>query len=91
MTCVFVGYGFLRRPSISAALALVGGVALGAIVVHASCEATSHVHQLVSHALAPLIAAAALVLPASLALRLPAGRARREAPTSGRAGGQGGR
>ena len=82
MTCTFVGFGFLRRPSASAALALIGGVALGVIVVHASCEATSHVHQLVSHALAPGIAAAALTVPTATALHLLAGRARHESPTT---------
>ena len=84
MTCAFVGFGFLRRPSSSAALALVGGVALGAIVVHASCEATNPVHQLFSHALSPGVAAASLTLPTALALRLLAGRVRHAAPTSGR-------
>jgi hypothetical protein len=79
-TCVFVGYGFLRRPNASAALALVGSVAFGAIVVHTSCLATSPVHLLVSHVLAPTIAAGILTLPTGWALRLLAERLHPDSP-----------
>jgi len=81
--CAYVSYGFLRRPNASAALALVGSVAFGAIVVHASCLAASPVHQLVSHALAPVIAAGLLTLPTALVLRFLAERLHPDSPPAG--------
>lgn len=78
ISCAFIGYAVLRRQNASASLAIVGGVALGAIVVHASCEATGGAHQLVSHVLAPLIAAAVLTLPVSFATRILARRVQRD-------------
>lgn len=78
--CVFVGYGFLRHPNASAALALVGSVAFGSIVVHTSCLSTSPVHLLVSHVLAPTIAAGFLTLPTALALRLLSERLHPDSP-----------
>lgn len=78
VSCGFIAYAVLRRPGASTSLAIIGGVAFGAIVVHATCEATGGAHQLVSHVLAPLITAAVLTLPVSLATRLLANRLRRD-------------
>lgn len=78
VSCAFIAYAVLRRPGASAALAIIGGVAFGAIVVHASCEASSGFHRLVSHVLAPLFAAALLTLPIALATRLLSNRLRRD-------------
>lgn len=77
-SCAFIAYAVLRRPGTSTALAIIGGVAFGAIIVHASCEAASGFHRLVSHVLAPLFAAAVLTLPVTLATRLLANRFRRD-------------
>lgn len=78
ISCAFIGYAVVRRPIASASLAIVGGVALGAIVVHATCEVTEGAHQLVSHVLAPLIAAVVLSLPASIATRVISRHVRRD-------------
>ncbi len=78
VSCGFIAYAVLRRPGAATSLAIIGGVALGAIVVHASCEATGGAHRLVSHVLAPLIVAAVLTLPVSLATRLLSNRLRRD-------------
>ncbi len=78
VSCAFIAYAVLRRPGASISLAIIGGVAFGAIVVHATCEATGGAHQLVSHVLAPLITAAVLTLPVSLATRLLSNRLRRD-------------
>lgn len=65
LACAFVAFAVLRRASVSAALAVGGGVALGAVAVHASCPSNSALHQLVAHTLAP--AAAVILLTAPLA------------------------
>ena len=77
-SCGFIAYAVLRRPGASTSLAIIGGVAFGAIVVHATCQATDGAHQLVSHVLAPLITAAVLTLPVSRATRLLSNRLRRD-------------
>lgn len=66
LACAFVAYAALRRASLTAALALAGGVALGAAAVHVSCPSNSPLHQLVAHTFAP--AAAVVLLTAPLAL-----------------------
>lgn len=78
VSCGFIAYAVLRRPGASAALAIVGGVALGAMVVHVTCEASEGAHRLVSHALAPWIVASILTLPVSLATRALSKRFRRD-------------
>ncbi len=60
VACFFIGRADMRRPSASAAMAIAGSVALGAVAVHASCPAGDALHQLVAHAAAPLLAAAVL-------------------------------
>jgi len=66
LCAAFAVYAAMRRASLTAALALAGGVALGAVAVHASCRSNSPLHQLVAHTLAP--AAAVVLLTAPLAL-----------------------
>lgn len=65
----FIGAAAMWRPGASAALAVAGAVALGAVVVHASCTQGDTLHQLVGHALAPAIAVALLAAPLALAMR----------------------
>lgn len=77
--CAFIVYAAVRRPGSGAALALAGGVALGAAAVHATCPSDSPMHWLLAHSLAPLVAI--LVLTAPLAALL-ARRTRRERDAS---------
>jgi hypothetical protein len=70
----FIAYAAMRRPSLGAALALTGGVALGAAAVHTTCPSDSALHQLIAHSLAPLVAAALLTLPLAALLRRWRGR-----------------
>ncbi len=79
VACVFIARAAMHRPHASAALASAGGVALGAIAVHASCSAGDALHQLVAHASAPLVAAAVLTPLVSLVLIYAARRAARDA------------
>jgi len=61
-----LGFGLhaaARRPSRTLGLALAGGVALGATAVHLTCPSGSAVHQLLGHALAPVLVAGLVVLP----------------------------
>jgi hypothetical protein len=73
-----VGLAFLaravpRRAALSVALALAGGSALGALVVHLTCPSSSAIHQLLGHTLAPVAAGALLALPlGALVARLSA-------------------
>jgi hypothetical protein len=69
LACGFIVYAAMRRPSAGAALALIGGVALGAAAVHSTCPSNDALHQLVAHTLAPLVAAAILTLPLAALLR----------------------
>lgn len=77
-SCAFIAYAVLWRPAMSCSLAIIGGVAFGAIVVHATCEADEGAHRLVSHVLAPLIVAALATVPVALAMRLLSNRFRRD-------------
>ncbi|MBM4337600.1 MAG: DUF1109 family protein [Deltaproteobacteria bacterium] len=69
LACGFIVYAAMRRPSFGAALALTGGVALGAAAVHTTCPSDSALHQLIAHSLAPLVAAALLTPPLAALLR----------------------
>jgi len=75
LACAFIVYAAVRRPGAGTALALAGGVALGAAAVHATCPIDSPMHWLLAHTLAPV--AAVLVLTAPLAALL-ARRTRRD-------------
>ena len=48
----------------------VGAVALGAVVVHATCGAEGGLHMLLGHSLAPVWAALLLATPAGSVIRL---------------------
>ncbi len=63
--CAFILYTAVRRPGLGTALALAGGVALGAAGVHATCPSDSPLHWILAHTLAPV--AAVIVLTAPLA------------------------
>ncbi len=65
LACAFIVYAAVRRPGLGTALAIAGGVALGAAAVHATCPSDSPVHWIVAHTLAPI--AAVIVLTAPLA------------------------
>ena len=75
LACAFIVYAAVRRPGTGTAWALAGGVALGAVAVHATCPSESPLHWLVAHTLAPVMAV--LLLTAPLATLL-ARRARRD-------------
>jgi hypothetical protein len=68
LASAFVAHASLRRPRTAAALALAGGIALGAFAVHASCPSGSALHALVGHTLVPVAAAAILVAPLAAVL-----------------------
>ncbi len=74
LTCAFLVYAMVRRPGPGTALALAGGVALGAAAVHATCPSDSPMHWLLAHTLAPV--AAVVVLTAPLAALLARGTRR---------------
>ncbi len=59
----YLYYGAPSRPRLSAGAALIGTIALGAIVVHLSCAEQNPWHLLRAHALAPVFGAALLALP----------------------------
>jgi hypothetical protein len=75
LACAFIVYAAVRRPGAGTALALAGGMALGAAAVHATCPSDSPMHWLLAHTLAPVVAV--LVLTAPLAALL-ARRTRRD-------------
>ncbi len=66
---VFAARALPRRPLLTAAIAGLGGVGLGALAVHLSCAEGNALHVLLGHALAPLLAAALLALPLAALLR----------------------
>jgi hypothetical protein len=78
VACAFLVYAAVRRPGAGTALALAGGVALGAAAVHVTCPSDSPLHWLLAHALAPVVAALALTAP--LAMLLARSARRGEAP-----------
>jgi hypothetical protein len=69
VACGFIAYAAMRRPGTLSALALAGGVALGAAAVHASCPNDDAIHRLVAHTLAPILAAVVLAAPLAALLR----------------------
>jgi len=73
LACFFIVYAAVLRPGLGTALALAGGVGLGAAAVHATCPNDSPTHWLLAHTLAP--AAAVVLLTAPIAAVL-AGRTR---------------
>ena len=64
---------------IAATVILFLGVALGALVIHASCRIGGGLHVLLGHALAPLFLGFALALPLAALVRH---RGRRERPAA---------
>jgi hypothetical protein len=69
----FVSRGAPYRPLLAVLAATTGAVALGAMLVHVSCPATSARHLILGHALAPLVGALLLTLPFRAALKRVAG------------------
>jgi hypothetical protein len=59
----FIVYAAVRRPGAGTALALAGGVALGAAAVHATCPSDSPMHWLLAHTLAPVVSVLMLTAP----------------------------
>jgi hypothetical protein len=57
-----------RRPYAGVAASALGAVALGAILVHATCRAEDLLHMLLGHSLAPLWVALAVTLPLGFAI-----------------------
>jgi hypothetical protein len=68
LACAFIVHAAVRRPGLGTALAIAGGVALGAAAVHATCPSDSPLHWILAHTLAPV--AAVIVLTAPLAALL---------------------
>jgi hypothetical protein len=66
---LFLARGFAHRPLLSAGFAVAGSVALGALVVHASCRMGGALHVLLGHALAPLLLGFVLAIPIGLLVR----------------------
>jgi hypothetical protein len=65
----FVARAAAQRPALAVALGSAGAVALGALVMQASCPFAGARHLIVGHALAPIVAATLLALPLSWFLR----------------------
>ncbi|HVN40028.1 MAG TPA: NrsF family protein [Myxococcota bacterium] len=63
LACAFIVYAAVRRPGSGTALALAGGVALGAVAVHVTCPSDSPMHWLLAHTLAPVVAVLLLTGP----------------------------
>ena len=63
LACAFIVYAAVRRPRLGTALALAGGVALGAAAVHATCPSDSPLHWILAHTLAPVAAMTVLTVP----------------------------
>jgi len=61
--------GWIARPLVAGGLVLIGGAALGSLVVTIGCPFEGAVHMLVGHALTPMLLAALGVLPLAWLLR----------------------
>jgi hypothetical protein len=61
--CAFILYAAVRRPRRGTALALAGGVALGAAAIHSTCPSDSPLHWILAHALAPVAAIGVFTIP----------------------------
>lgn len=59
----FVSRGAASRIRVTAGIALVGAVALGAAAIHAICPVSDGLHVLLGHCLTPLMASALLAIP----------------------------
>lgn len=71
LACAFAVYAAVRRSGPRTALAVAGGVALGAAAVHVTCPSDSPLHWLLAHTLAPVMAVGVLTAPvAALLARL---------------------
>lgn len=68
LACAFTLYAVVRRPGQGTALAVAGGVALGAAAVHTMCPSENPLHWLLAHTLAPVAAVLVLVSPLSAVL-----------------------
>lgn len=71
--CVLLSRAYERRPLAGAALASLGALALGALVVHASCADGGPLHVLLGHWVTPFAAALLLALPLSWLVGRPGG------------------
>ena len=60
---LFLGRVFAPRPLAQAVFAAGGAVALGSVVVHATCAAGGAVHMTAGHFAAPLLVSQLLALP----------------------------
>ena len=65
----FLGRAFTPRPLAQAVFAAAGAVALGSVIVHATCAAGGALHMTVGHFAAPLLASQLLALPLAGLLR----------------------
>ncbi len=63
VACAFIVHAAVRRPGLGTALAIAGGVALGAAAVHATCPSDSPLHWILAHTLAPVAAMTVLTVP----------------------------
>ncbi len=63
LACAFIVHAAVRRPGLGTALAIAGGVALGAAAVHATCPSDSPLHWILAHTLAPVAAMTVLTVP----------------------------
>ena len=68
ITCAFLSHTCTRRPYAGAGASVLGAVALGAILVHATCRAEDPLHMLLGHSLAPLWVVLAVTLPLGFAI-----------------------
>ncbi len=77
----FLSHTCTRRPYTGAGASALGAVALGAILVHATCRAENPIHMLLGHSLAPVWVALAVTLPLGFAIgRLGRLAPRRQSP-----------
>jgi hypothetical protein len=67
--CVFLVRAFERRPLLGTGFACVGALALGSVVVHASCPHVGALHVLMGHWASPFALALLLALPLSRLVR----------------------
>lgn len=79
MASLFLARGVAHRPRLGAGLAVCGSVALGALVIHASCRIGGGLHVLLGHALAPLFLGFFLAIPLAALIRH---WGRRDGPTA---------
>jgi len=77
---LFLARGVAHRPRLGAGLAVCGSVALGALVIHASCRIGGGLHVLLGHALAPLFLGFGLAIPLAALVRHWGRRERSIAP-----------